>query len=131
MAGLSAPELASLRDETEAWFDSTCDLYHQAGGDDAYGGRGGSYPGSPSLNDLPCNVESGIAHEQERSFIGRFEDIQLFTVTLPAQTDVRIDDRLVIALPAAQFLTVTVQAVLAPESIEIERKVIAVEVAGT
>ena len=125
--GLTASELAHLREETEAWFDSVCDIYHITDTDDVYGGHGGSYPGAPSLADIPCNVDSGIAHEQERSFIGRFEEVQLFTITFPAQTDVKMEDRLVIALPGAQTLTCYIQAILAPESIEIERKVIAVE----
>src|SRR5436190_7361867 len=90
---LSAPELASLRRETEDWFDLTCDISRETQVDDPYGGRGDSSP-TTVASDIACAIESGIAHEQELSFAGKFADVQLFTVTLPAETDIRQHDNL-------------------------------------
>lgn len=127
---LTATELARLRTDTQSWFDATCDIFRVTGGDDVYGGRSRTHLGAPTIAGLTCTVESGAGQEQERLTLGGITEIQVFTVSLPALTDVRVGDHLKVT-KGAESLHLHVRAVQGPESYELERKVIATEVGRT
>lgn len=119
-------ELADLRLATESWFTDLCDIWRDAAPvDDPYGGSGSTSAGTLVLEDIQCSIESGAEHVQTRALLAKIENVQAFTVTFPALTDVRLGDHLVISTQNADRLRV--QAVMAPESWEIERRVIATE----
>lgn len=119
---LTGPELADLRGATESWFTDTCDIYgHSAGAPDAYGG----YSVDPEVvkqSGVPCALESGAEHEQTRALLAKIANVQVFAVTLPALTDVEVGDHLIITSQGNMHLRV--EGVMAPESWEIERRVI-------
>jgi len=122
---ITAEELAGLRDATESWFTDLCDIYGSGSGSaDAYGGWGNN-PESLRVSGVPCSIESGAEHVQTRALLAKIENTQAFTVTLPADTDVLVGDHLVITTQNSDRLRV--EAVMAPESWEIERRVIATE----
>lgn len=62
-------------------------------------------------------------------YIGRFESLQVFIITLPALTDVHVGDHIVLTSSSDHpNMHLEVQAEMAPESFEIERNVIATEI---
>jgi hypothetical protein len=128
--GLSADELAGLRDATESWFDCTCDLYRVAGADDVYGGRSRDHGPNPTIAGLPCTVDPGAGQDQERLTLGGVTEIEVFIISLPALTDVQVGDHLRVH-KSGEELHVYVRAVMAPESYEIERRVVCTEVGAT
>lgn len=127
---LTQPEIDQLRADTESWFDATCDLYRAAGGDDVYGGRGRDHAAQPTYLAIPCTVESGAGQEQERLTLGGITELQVFTVSLPALTDVLVGDHLKVH-KGAEDLHLHVRAIQGPESYELERKVVCTEVGRT
>jgi hypothetical protein len=124
---LTPTELEQLRSDTESWFDSTCDIFRVTGGDDVYGGRGRDHSVNALYSSLPCTVEPGAGQEQERLTLGGITEIQMFTVSLPAKTDVRVGDHLKVHRDT-EDLHLHVRAVMGPESYETERKVVTTEV---
>lgn len=124
---LTPSELAQLREDTESWFDATCDIFSVTGGDDVYGGRGRDHGANPTLSGIKCTVESGAGQEQERLTLGGLTELQVFTVSLPAKTSVKVGDHLVVHKDG-EDLHLHVRAVMGPESYETERKVIGTEV---
>jgi hypothetical protein len=122
---LTDVEVASLRETTERWFTDKCDIYRIAVGDDPYGGEDETESLVSGATGVECMLESGAAHEQTRAVYGKIVGVQLFTVTLPALTDVRVGDHLLITTQGNLHLRV--QAVMDPESWELERRVIGSE----
>lgn len=123
---LSSEEIASLRAEVELWHDATCDIFRPTSTDDEYGGYGVTTDGPPIALDVHCTVESGVDHDQVRVFIGTAAEVQWFLISLPADQDIDVGDKLVIDMDE-NILTVKVHAVLAPESLEFERRVVGTE----
>lgn len=120
---LSAEELSDLRGATESWFTDTCDIHgHTAGVQDGYGGYS-TDPETVKQVGVACTIESGAEHVQTRALLAKIENVQAFAVTFPANTDVAVDDILIITSRAN--LRLRVEGVMAPESWEIERRVIA------
>jgi len=122
---LTAVELAGLRDTSEKWFTDTCDVYRITKVDDPYGGESEDEEPVSGLSGIRCMLESGAAHEQTRAIMDKITGTQIFTVTLPALTDVQVGDHLIITSQGNMHLRV--QAVLNPESYEVERRVIGSE----
>src|SRR5687768_1673052 len=120
---LSAEELTGLRTETKKWYEDTMSIYAATETDDVYGGSGISE--ALLSSEIPCLVESGAAHEQVRVMMAHLQNVQLFMVTCPAETQVSVGNHLVIT--SRGNLHLRVQAVMAPESLEIERQVVASE----
>ena len=129
---LTSTELQLLRQEAQVWYPDLCDIYRGTvstpGGDD-YGGWEDNVeePSDLVYTDLKCMVESGSGHEQILNLLAEARNYQIFRVHLSPDVDVRVGDHLIITSKGAQHLRV--QAVLAPESYEIDRIVIANELA--
>jgi hypothetical protein len=118
---LSTAEITLLRQETESWMTDVCDLYRETHTDDGFGGVTDSEVLVQS--GIRCMVQSGVAHEQDLPNIGALRNVHTFTITLPAETDVQVQDNLVVT--SLNGLKVRVQAVLRPETNELMRPVIA------
>lgn len=118
-------ELELLRTDLVEWFTDTCDIYRVVGLDDVYGGRSSDH-GIAIATDVPCKVESGAGQDQERLLAGQITEIQVFTVRVPVETDVEVDDHIVIKTP--ENLHLYVRAVMAPETIDIEKRLIATQI---
>lgn len=124
---ITIAEMADLRAAAQAWMMDTCDIYRNAAAaDDAYGGRSPGGADTRIAQGVPCYIESGAEHVQERALLAKIENVQAFTVALPANTDVQVRDHLVLLTRGNDRLRV--EAVLAPESWEVERHVIASEI---
>jgi hypothetical protein len=128
---LTSEELTLLREESQVWYPDLCNLYRgtpTTGGDD-YGGYdpSPSEPGDLVQADIPCMVESGASHEQILILAGEARNFQIFRVHMSPTIDPHVDDHLIITTMGDQHLRV--QAVLAPESYEIDRIVIGNELA--
>lgn len=118
---LTTAEIALLRQEVETWLTDLCDLYREMLSDDVYGGQVESE--ALVASGLRCSVQSGVSHEQTVPEISALRNVHVFTVTLPAETDVRVQDNLVITTKGD--LKMRVQAVFRPETNELMRPVVA------
>lgn len=118
---LTTDEITLLRQEVNSWLTDVCDLYRETLTDDSYGGQ--ETVEALVQGGIACKVQSGVVHEQTVPEIAALRNVHIFTVTLPATTDVRLQDNLVIT--SMDNLKVRVQAVLAPETNELGRRVIA------
>lgn len=119
--GLAPGEAAELGAALEEWFDDRCDIYRLTDSDDPYGG-------SDSAEDvvsegIACFLEPGAAHSQVQPLLAKLQGVQLFLVSLPRNTDVQVNDHLIVT--TRNDLHMRVQAVLAPETLEFERQVVA------
>lgn len=123
---ISIAEMADLRQASESWMMDRCNIFRSpAGADDAYGGRDAGGADTQIATNIHCTVESGAEHVQERALLAKIENIQAFTVTLPANTDIAVRDHIV--LTSRNNDRLRVEAVLAPESWEVDRRIIASE----
>ena len=119
---LTIPELALLRQEAEVWQSDLCDIYRVTVTEDNYGGRGESAE-VKIASGVSCMVDPGAAHAQTLTMLGLQRPDTLFIVYLPADQDVEVSDHLIITTRGGQHLRV--QAVMAPQTDEVERMVIA------
>lgn len=118
---LTTSEIASLRSEVNAWLVDTCDLYRETRTTDDFGGQ--TEAETLVQSGIRCSIQSGVAHEQVVANIGTLRSEHIYTVTVPAETDVRVQDNLVLTTKAN--LKVRVQAVFRPETNELMRPVVA------
>lgn len=119
--GLAPGEAEILGSDLEEWFEDTCDILRITTSEDDFGGWGESE--TPLASGVRCFLEPGAAHSQVQVLMGKLEGVQIFLVSLPRLTDVQVRDHLVVTSQGDMHLRV--QAVLAPESLEFERQVIA------
>jgi hypothetical protein len=123
-------ELTLLRSDMQEWFTDECDIYRITGSDDIYGGRPNTHGGTPTYANVPCLIESGAGQEQERLVAGGIIEIQTFTIFLPAQQDIAVGDHVVVRAQddSTAHLHLHVRAVMAPETLDVETRVIATQV---
>jgi hypothetical protein len=116
-------ELGSLREGLEEWFEDTCDILRDTRADDDYGGRSDSY--AVVASGVHCLVQPGmsVGHRTVEELAGELRQQMLFTISLPAGTDIRVNDRLQIT--SQNNLLLRVQVVLSPESMNMEDQVVA------
>ena len=120
---LTSEELNLLRNSLGSWYPDTVSIYRKpASADDVYGGHGSTSAYVLLREDLPCELDSSPKNDQERTIYGLVGDTHSFFVTLAANTDVSIDDKLVIT--SRENLVLRVTSVIAPESWEFERRVL-------
>lgn len=118
---LTTDEIALLRQEVDSWLVDTCDLYRETHVEDPYGGH--TDVEALVVSGLACKVQSGIVHEQTVPELAALRNVHVFTVTFSAEMDVRLQDNLVVT--SMDNLKLRVQAILAPETNELSRDVIA------
>lgn len=122
----SLEELTSLRTELTRWMPDVCTITRVNRADDPYGGEEDT--DTPFLAGVPCSIESGAGQEQLALILDRVRGVQIYTITFPALTDVRVNDKLIIT--SQGNLQLRVQAVMDPESWELDRRAIASEEGG-
>jgi hypothetical protein len=88
---------------------------------DGYGGKTDAWA---NMATVPCRYGPIAFRDQEEVVADRFRNRQLFRVAFPAGTDVRLTDRI-----TAGALTLAVEGLRVPKSIEIERVAICVQAA--
>ncbi len=115
-----AQELSKLRDEIVGWMPDVCDIHRVTAVDDAFGGQ--TETEALVQSDVPCSLKSGAAQEQIMTIADRLTGLQLYTVTFPALTDVQVGDN--IEVTTQDDLQLRIQAVMDPESWELERRTI-------
>jgi hypothetical protein len=120
---LTEQELFDLRDEATDWMPDRGIIYRLTKTDDEYGGQ--TETEAEIKADVPLTIESGASHEQLEVLGDAVRGSQIFTLTFPAGTDVQVTDH--VAVLDHGGLDLTVQAVMDPESWEIERRAIAIE----
>jgi len=118
---LTAEELGLLQEEAVVWMPDRCDIYRTTTVDDPYGGSGGT---EAMVHDsISCTVETGAGHEQTIQMFSAERAATSFIVYVPSGTDVRVGDHLIIWSKGNEHMRVT--AVMAPETHEVERMLIA------
>ena len=117
--GLSAQELASMQAACNAFLPGTAIVQRVTLVSD---GMGGYTPTPTNIGTAICRVTPAGAGA-EKLVAEKLTSLNNWVVTLPATTDVTTKDKLVIGAR-----TLEVQAVLAPRSWEVTRRVIASEV---
>ena len=120
-------ELDNQREALVGFYTHHCRVEGTSEDDDIYGGS--SETRAVRADDVPCFVEGGVAHEQARILLGGVErESELFTRSMPAASDVRNGDVIVVYAdehdPAGGNFEVRVTAVIGPESYELERRAI-------
>lgn len=119
---LTDDELAEMRACQDAALPDTCTLYRPAATAD---GAGGATVALATLaSDVACRVAPIGRSPAERLWAERIAPDMGWTITLPALTDVRADDRI-----GHNALSYQVLGVLAPGSWETARRVAAVRTA--
>lgn len=120
----SLAELTDLRTALNDWGPERVTISRK-GSDSAddYGGYGNTGAYSTVASNVPATLESSPKNDQERTLYSLVGDTHAYFVALPALQDVQIDDKLV--LTTQSNLTLRVTAVIAPESWELERRVLA------
>ena len=119
---LTPSELELLQQEAEVWQSDFCDIYRMTFTDDEFGGSGETAE-TVIAQGVTCMVDPGSAHVQTITMIGFQRPDTLFIVYLPAEQDIVVSDHIVVT--TMEDLHLRVQAVMAPETDEIERMVIA------
>lgn len=123
---LTTEELSLLRNEAEDWRPDLCDIYRTTLTNDPYGGHGTSAE-SQVATGVSCTVETGAGHEQTIQLLGFERPSTLFLIFLPADQDIRVGDHIIVTTKGNQHMEVS--AVMAPETHEIERMVVATSLA--
>ena len=119
---LTTEELSLLQDEAQVWMPELCDVYRFTAADDEYGGHGDETE-SLVLTNIPCTVETGAGHEQTIQMFSAERAATAFIVYVPAGTDIKVGDHLIVTTKGNEHMRVT--AVMAPETHEVERMLIA------
>lgn len=121
---LTSDELLSLRNSLSSWYPDSATIYRKsAESQDDYGGYGTTAPRVLLSQNIPCEIDSSPKNDQERILAGSLvSDTQMYFVTIPANREVIVDDQII--LTSRNGLALRVLAVLAPESWELERRLI-------
>lgn len=121
---LTQVELTDLRTAISDWGPDRVTIYRKGSrSGDNYGGYGNTGSYSTIQSNVKCTLESSPKDNQERTIYSLIGDTHAFFVSMPALTDVQIDDKLVVTTQSNLALRVT--AVISPESYELERRVLA------
>jgi hypothetical protein len=121
---LTVTELADLRTSLDDWAPDTLSIYRKPTlSNDDYGGRGNTSAYNLVVSGVRCSLDPNPRAEQERAILGLLADNTGFFVTLPANTNVAVDDRLTIT--SRSNMSLRVIAAFLPESWEFERRVLA------
>lgn len=123
---VTTTELESLRAEVQTWYTDACDIYRRTFSEDSYGGADEATE-TVLASDVPCFLESTPGREQVLPLSAALREEHIFIVYLPATQDVRVTDHLIIT--SQGNLHLRVQAVLNPETLDIE-KIIAASTLG-
>ena len=119
---LTTEELFLLQKEATVWQPEVCDIYRLTTTEDDFGGSGAEIETVIATN-IPCTVETGAGHEQTIQMFGLERPGTAFIVYVPSGTDVEVDDHLIVKTKGNEHMRVT--AVMAPETHEVERMLIA------
>lgn len=113
-------ELDQLRAELGRYYPDECTISRHSSADDNYGGT----TETPTViaTAVPCAIEGGVAHDQERMIAEKIQEREFFTIVMPAFTDVQVDDT--ITVTSQPGMEVRVAGVIGPESYELERRVL-------
>jgi hypothetical protein len=114
-------ELGLLRQEAEVWQSDVCDIYRMTVTEDNYGGHGESAE-VVIASGVSCSVDPGAAHAQTITMLGLQRPDTLFIIYLPADQDVKVGDHIIVT--SKSNMHVRVQALMAPQTDEVERMVI-------
>lgn len=117
---INPEEQESLRAEVEKWYDDVCDIRRRTRSSDAFGGE--SETDTVVATGVICDISAQVQAMRPTDVLAsQIEIRQLYTVSMPAGTDVKFHDRLVITswTPNQEMV---VQSVLTPESWEMERQ---------
>lgn len=118
--GLSAGELASIRRTADQFLPDVC-VINQAGAG-SLDADGNWTPGAPTQTTVACRISPGQYQFNEQVTGGELHGLQPWIITLPAGTAVSEKDQI-----TSGGRTFDVTGVAGPRSLEISRRVYAVE----
>jgi head-tail adaptor len=116
---LSTDDLVAMRTTLEDSLPDSCQVSRKTATSDSAGGFTESWA---TVATVDCRVSASGRSPQERAIADKLTGVSVWTITLPASTDVAIADRLVVGTRSFE-----VAGVLA-RSYEISRRVVCVEV---
>jgi head-tail adaptor len=116
---LSPADLASMRATLLASLPDTAQVRRATRVSD---GMGGTIDTWTTIATVACRVSPSNTTPTEPAIANQVQDRVLWTLTLPAGTNVRADDRVVVGSRTFEVL-----GVLAPRSYELATRVVAVE----
>jgi Phage head-tail joining protein len=118
---LAPEELQELRADSEAKLTETATIQRDTRIDDSSGGQ--SVSATTSIGPLACRIAPLLGGRAvEHALAGRYGAENLRVITLPALTDVRLTDRLVVGSSSYDVVDVA-----GPRSEEIVRRVVGLE----
>lgn len=120
-APLSATQLAELRRREEARMVDTADIITRVRVSD---GAGGYTYTETTTEDIPCWREANLAGNTETPFGGQLTSGLQWLFVFPYGTTVSTDDEIVYVPSGERF---SVMGVLGPRTLELARRIIAVE----
>jgi hypothetical protein len=118
---LTSCEIAQLADDVALVQTSSVTLSRASSASDGLGGRSNTYT---TVATYAARVTPIGSQQAEEEIGSKIKDGTYFRVALPAGTDVRIGDRLTYG-----SLIMSVEAVAAPGTLELERRVVATRAA--
>lgn len=121
---LSDADLARARALQAKSFDLTATILREVMIDD---GGGGTYPGDPITIATPCRISEHKSAAGEVVVAGVLQGANLFDLTFPALTDIRLADRVTIVFSATETRSYEVLNMSAPKSRETARVVLVQE----
>lgn len=123
MPTLTETDIALLARDVLDVLPDTGTILRLSASSDGTGGRSVSWT---TLMTTPCRVmEAGAPAMDEQRIADHLRDKQLYIVAFPAGTDVRITDRI-----QTNGLILSIEGVKVPQSIEVERVVLATRAAA-
>lgn len=117
---INPDEERALRGEVEKWYNDTCNILRRTRLADAYGGE--TEASTVVAEGVICDISAQVQAMRPTDVLAaQIEIRQLYTVSMPAGTDVQFHDRLLVTswTPNREMV---VQSVLTPESWELERQ---------
>lgn len=110
---ISAREAAALATDVAGVLPSSAQIQRSTNASDGAGGRTRAFG---TVLTVACRITPDATGAREVLSAERLRDAEPYRVAFPAGTDVRITDRIIVA-----GLTLSVEAVRAPRSVEVER----------
>lgn len=118
---LSPRDIACLAQDVATVQTDSITLTRPSSASDGLGGRTNTYS---TVSSYAARVAPVSTQQAEEEIGSRLKDGMYYRISLPAGTDVRTTDRIIYGT-----LTLSVEAVVSPGTLEVERKVFAVRAA--
>lgn len=122
-------ELQHLREEVQTWYTEACDILSVTRSEDDYGGE--DFTETTVASAVPCFLETTPGREQIIPYVATLTAEHIFVVYLPPEIEdtggniLTLEVGMHLIITTRDNLHLRIQAVLAPETLDIEQVVAA------